>query len=123
MTNAERASRRVWLFCIAATLFLPAACTTHQPVSVPTVATNDSVPMGIVRVTKADGTTIHLEAAFIRGDSITGTIDGASGAPTGVPLDSVQSIEQKRLDVVRTVMTTIQYAGAIAIVAGLLQWL
>ena len=118
-TSARHVGRRAYvrLVCVVLVVFLEARCTTYQPVRPAAPQVNDSVAVGSVRVTKKSGQAIHLESAFLRGDSIIGN----ANAVVGVPLDSVRSIDQRRVDVMSSVRV-LQLGAAILLLIGMIQF-
>lgn len=89
--KSEMARRTIILVLLAS---LTSACVAWQatPMSGPGIAAED-VPSR-VRVTRADGTMVVLRDAVLRADSITGY--GEGGAPAGVALSDVQTLEARQ---------------------------
>jgi len=94
-----------------------AGCTSWrvQPVT-PQQLPNTDRPYD-VRVYTRKGETVVLEQAFVRNDSLMGSVNGL---PLGIPLDEIAGLERKRTDAAKTVLLGVGVAVVVgAIVAAI----
>lgn len=84
------------------------ACSAREPVTAVSPPAGEETRIGQAHVTQTDGTTIVLESAYIRSDSILGRerLPGTRGRfqDTALSLESVETIERQVVDPNRVLM-------------------
>lgn len=103
--------------CLPPTLLLLAACTTWQPVPLPTPADTAPPPRGIVRVTAIGGATLLGRDPFLRNDFL--IVPRGDGGLDSLHRDRVVLIEQSVTDERRSflIIGAVLGAGILLIVA------
>lgn len=100
--EATMNTRKRWIRAGAVLSLFAWGCQTFQPVPLPEGPSGPALE-GPVQVTTVEGERIVLRDVRVEGDALVGVNDGGRWA---VPLDRVESVEERRFDTGRTVLAT-----------------